>query len=158
MVTRAKSATLWTLTVAVGLIAILSAIFTFGPDIETRFFPVVGNVRATIVTNTDERMQVAVTSEKLRSCQFLSVSGMVQKGETNETWINSRVVFLDPQTSRLYEAWRSRPKGDKIFNAVYFYPGGHRLVARFEHKCHPFWVSATDWFELDSSQNPAQVR
>ena len=127
------------LTVALSL-ALTPAIFSVGPEIEARFFPVVENVQVESVTRVEEGVTFYVSFRKARQCEFLGV-----------TWYlgAERVGIEFEPGHNLYP--KSRPVGDQ-----YAGPWLVRNVTSLEgtrastvHSCHPLWETVTPFYAGD---------
>lgn len=118
-------------------LALLPGLFTVGPVIETRFFPVVDNVQIEDLKRHDEGVSFYVRFDKLRPCEFLGVSwyeGAMRRG-----------VAFEPD-SALYP--RTRPVGDQyagpwLVTSVRTLDGTHAVA---HHRCHPLWVTASPFY------------
>lgn len=140
------------------LLAGAAAIWT-GPTFETRFFPVVDTVQATLVDvdSTSELMHLAAYGRKVRQCQWQSITAMVRK---DGTWHQGVVYFTDPRADKTPQTVvpSSRPLGAQSLGEIYVFPMGDQVQIYLAHTCHPFWQTVTFLYELDFSKKPYQVR
>jgi hypothetical protein len=136
-----------------------TAMIWAGPTIETRFFPVVDTVQATLVDvdASSELMHLAAYGRKVRQCQWQSITAMVHK---DGTWHQGKVYFSDPRVDKtpLTTVPASRPLGAQSLGEIYVFPMGDRVQIYLAHTCHPFWQTVTFLYELDFAKKPYQVR
>lgn len=127
------------LTVALSL-ALTPAVFSVGPEIEARFFPVVTMANIESVEKVADGVAFYVSFDKLRQCEFLGV-----------TWYlgAERVGIEFEPGHNLYP--KSRPVGDQ-----YAGPWLVRNVTSLEgtraatvHSCHPLWETVTPFYAGD---------
>jgi len=120
--------------------ALTPAVFTVGPLLESRFFPVVS--RADIFDQASEADGVIfhVRFRKMRQCEFLGLA-----------WYEGpvrRLVEFQPSVTEVVPV-RTRPKGFQ--QAGPWRIGGLRSLrgtrAYALHRCHPLWITITDFFE-----------
>lgn len=118
-------------------LAAIPAVFAAGPAIENRFFPVVGGVVVSDITNAPDGLSFYVEFNKLRSCEFLGIA-----------WYHDRIrvgVAFEPGAEN-YPA--TRPEGEQ-FAGPWMLEGvdkidGTRAVVY--HRCHPLWVTVSHFY------------
>lgn len=118
--------------------ALTPAIFSVGPYIETRFFPV---VRGTMILN-EERVKGGVSFfvqfTKVRQCEFLGLAWYV--GQV-------RVPINFAPTAK--NSPRTRPTGDQ-FTGPWLVVTRKTSVkgntAYAYHRCHPLWVTISEFY------------
>lgn len=124
------------LAVALSL-ALTPALFSVGPEIETRFFPVVENVQVENVTKVEEGVAFYVSFRKIRQCEFVGVAWYMGP---------ERVGVEFAPGHNLYP--KTRPVGDQ-----YAGPWMVRNIQSLEetrafsvHRCHPLWETVSPFY------------
>lgn len=124
------------LTVALSL-ALTPAVFSVGPAIESRFFPVVSDVKVEGVEKVEDGVAFYVAFDKVRQCKFLGVAWYLGA---------ERVGIEFEPGHNLYPL--TRPVGDQ-----YAGPWLVRNVTSLEgttavaiHSCHPLWETVTPFY------------
>ena len=108
---------------------VMITLFVSAPAIEGHVFPVVKNME--FIRDGDT---YAVHGEKVRSCTFISIEGLVQtpKGIEKATF-----DFLEPNSPT------SRPVGKQSFGKWKINPPGKLIAIYSTHECHAFWDTTT---------------
>ncbi|WP_299674526.1 hypothetical protein [uncultured Roseobacter sp.] len=118
--------------------ALTPAIFTVGPYLESRYFPV---VRETQILHEEEHasgVSFYVRFRKVRQCAFRGLA-----------WYAGEVrvpVDFEPDAATMP---RSRPKGGH-YAGPWFVSGLNQTAgtrAYAHHRCHPLWVTITRFYD-----------
>jgi hypothetical protein len=124
---------------ALNLTVILGAIF--GPYLEGKFLPVTVNVMSTVVAETPEYIQVAVTGEKVRACQLLEIRILVDEDNNTSTPpIKGSIRVINDGAK---DASSIRALGSQHFGIWEIRPNGHRGVIDASYRCHALWKTET---------------
>ena len=127
------------------LTCLILATFVFGPKLETKLLPVVTG-DAVLIERTNESIRLAVLGKKHRECEL---TGIYAEVLFNNTWIRGDVKFLNLDTGKYINLRTSRPKGSTLWDAYEVKPAGDEIKLVVLEKCHPFWVSVTNFTELN---------
>lgn len=135
--------------VACGVIILICAtftLFTVGPAVETQFFPAVSKLRILSVSSTDMReSRVEAEFTKLRGCEYLGIAWF--RGDPSGKFERVPVVLMrkDGDTSSPNRPTGTQKAGPWIIGVP---PNeiGRNSFARLSHRCHPFWVTTTDFY------------
>lgn len=132
-------------------------VFSIGPAVETRLFPVFSDVRATAIDVDDKQsiLRLASTATKQRQCEWQEIVALVER---DNVWYQGRVYFTDPRLdnpSTVIPA--TRPPGLQILGEIFVFPHGEKVRVYTYHQCHPFWQTFTPMYELDFKKSPVQV-
>lgn len=118
--------------------ALTPAIFTVGPFVESRYFPVVRDTRILNEEAVPAGVSFFVRFRKVRRCAFLGLAWYVDD-------VRLPVNFeLMPE-----EMPQTRPPGGQ-FAGPWLIPTQHTTVgtrAYAYHRCHPLWVTITKFYE-----------
>ncbi len=154
-----KIALAWSVALVSVPAVFFALLFSFGPAVETAVWPVITNVRATLVQRDDhnEILHLAALGKKVRSCEWKNITAMVYK---NGVWQQGSVYFTDPRTHTdpRTAITISRPKGSQSLGEIFVFPAGDRVQVYLYHACHPLWQTTTFMYELDLTKTPHQVR
>lgn len=154
-----KIAAAWSLTI--GMITWIAgiALFVFGPRVETKMFPVITSVRATVVQldTRDEVMRLAAYGSTERQCESKALSAFVYR---NGAWHQGSIYFTDPRKGHppITTLPPPRPIGTQSLGEIFVFPSGEKVRVFAWHQCHPLWTTMTFMYELDLSASPAQVK
>jgi len=114
---------------ALGLVCIFSLVFALGPEIDSRFFPVLVDFDARVVDHGVDAVVVAGTVRKVRNCEYIhpwtarTVSGRSLRVEISDTDLPNWAI------------------GNIKFAPLIVYGAGQEQFEVFaQHRCHPFWV------------------
>lgn len=119
-------------------------VYTIGPNIETKFFPVVSNVKVVMVPNEpgEVGLRLLLNSVKQReTCQLVDRLVSVRVGA--DVWVRATAFFKDEGTDEWVALGKTRPIGNTIVDQVKIRPHGEGLHMVLIHRCHPFWLSST---------------
>jgi hypothetical protein len=146
--------------IAVGMVVWTAVIitFSFGPRIETALFPVVADVKATLVSfrSEDEIMHIAAVGNKKRQCEWKDITAQVYR---DGQWHQGFISFTDPKYGPPQTKLpTSRPTGPQSLGEIWVFPTGERVQVYLWHNCHPLWRTMTFLYELDFSEKPFQVK
>lgn len=131
---------------AVIFFSTLLTIYTVGPDIETRFFPVVGKLVIERMDKVDEKTTtIDAYFNKLRNCDYLGIAwyrGQRDSGFERVPLILLRATGDDSSPNRPVGAQRSGPWVVTIpIDEV-----KTNSFVELKHQCHPFWVTTTEFY------------
>lgn len=121
-------------------------IWTVGPTLETRLFPVVGKLAILrIEALPDGRLAVYAAFRKLRACDYIGIAWYrgVQAGSFERVPIallRERGDVSSPNRPVGFQTsgpWQVAIPPDQIRN--------NSFVELF-HRCHPFWVTRTEFY------------
>jgi len=126
---------------------LLVALYTAGPELETRWAPVVAKMEiVTAVAFPNGRSEIYVRFNKLRNCKYLGMAWYA--GERNVPGFRRVPFVLVPQTGEKPNP--TRPVGDQIAGPwIVDMPitelKGNSFVELF-HECHVLWQSRTEFY------------
>lgn len=159
MIRYLKIALAWCFSFAFVTGIVVALTFTFGPMVETRFFPVISDVKATPVQvdKDTEILHLAALGTKVRQCEWKEITAMVLR---DGQWRQGSVYFTDPRSTPTprTQITISRPVGSQSLGEIFVFPSGEAVRIYLYHTCHPFWQSTTFLYELDFNRVPRQVR
>jgi len=132
-----------------GSIAFFSLIFTVfavGPALETRYWPVVSKVEIiSIEAGVGDTTIVRAAFRKLRDCEYVGTAWYEGTRPDNFERVSMTVLREPGDTSS-----PSRPVGQqKAGPWVIGMPLDSLLnksFAQLTHRCHPFWMTTTNFF------------
>ena len=117
---------------ALGLVSVFSLVFALGPEIDSRFFPVLVNFEAAVVDRGVDAVIVTGSVRKARSCDYMP--------PWTARTLNGRPLRLE-QSEEDTPNWA---KGDIKFSPLLVYGAGQEKFEMFaQHRCHPFWTITT---------------
>jgi hypothetical protein len=117
--------------------ALTPAVFSVGPYLESRYFPVTRDVEVVQEHISDAGTSFYVRFDKVRRCDF---DGLAWYDGNRRLWVD-----FEPGAKR---APRTRPPGDQ-YAGPWFVEGlqgttGSRAFVY--HRCHPLWTTITRFF------------
>lgn len=121
-------------------------IWTVGPALETRFAPVVSKL--TILSLDDDAEGEAVLSvafTKLRDCEYLGIAWYEGNPAGGFTRVPVILQRRDGDTSSPNRPVGTQRAGPWIIGMPAADVRGNSF-ARLSHRCHPFWVTTTDFW------------
>ena len=127
------------------LMAVITAFLTFflGPDIETRFFPVLTDIKVipvpSDVTQPNSLRVLLHAMKKREVCDL--VDRLVTVRVTGEEWTRGTVFFKDKTTNEFMQLGKTRTVGDMVVDEVLVHPKGQGLHMVAIYRCHPFWLT-----------------
>lgn len=131
---------------AVIFFSTILTIYTLGPEIETRFFPVVSKLTIERMEPVNERTtSVYAYFNKLRNCDYLGIAwyhGQRNTGFERVPLILMRAAGDDSSPNRPVGAQRSGPWVVSIpMDQV-----RDNSFVQLTHQCHPFWPTTTEFY------------
>lgn len=131
---------------AVIFVSTLYVVFLVGPAIETRLAPVVSKLRVLSLTQDENGMSI-VDAEftKLRDCEYVGISWFVGQPDGNFERVPVILMRRDGDTSSPNRPTGTQRAGPWIIGVP---PAELRnnSFARLAHRCHPFWLTTTDFY------------
>lgn len=131
---------------AVIFVSTMLTIYTIGPALETRLFPVVGKLTIERMVAVDPTTtNVSAYFNKIRNCEYLGIAwyrGTRADGFERVPMIVMRQDGDDSSPNRPVGAQRSGPWQVSI-------PMDEIRVNSFvelKHQCHPFWPTTTEFY------------
>ena len=131
---------------AVTFFATLYTIWVIGPALETKWFPVVSKLTITSLT-TNDNGQATVMAEftKLRECEYLGLAWY--RGQQSGGFERVPVILMRQEGDN---SSPNRPPGTQragpwIIGMPPDEIAGNSF-AQLSHRCHPFWVTTTDFY------------
>lgn len=124
------------------------AVFTFvsgvvfllwtAPSVEARLFPVVENMRGTVVAVHPDSVELLYTGNKTRSCQTLALNAevLLPTGQ----WVWAETHFLKKDGSVLQIEDQRIAAGSPFVRHMRVRPGGSEIKIFLESRCHPLWI------------------
>lgn len=122
---------------ALSLLVLITLVVS-SPAIEGHLFPVVKNME--FIRDGDT---YTVHGEKVRSCKFISIQGLVQTSSGIE---KATFDFLEPNNPT------SRSVGKQSFGKWRINPPGKLIAIYSTHECHAIWNTTTTLIK-DSAAN-----
>ena len=128
------------------LFATAVTIFTIGPAIETRYFPVVSKLRILSIEPEGDGARIMAEFTKLRGCEYIGLSWFHRLGEGNGFERVPLILLRRPGD----EGSPNRPEGRQragpwIVGVPPPEIAGNSFAQLF-HRCHPFWVTTTEFY------------
>lgn len=127
-------------------VSLLTAVFTAGPAVETRFFPVVGKLQILKMEPVNDSVTaVWAAFAKRRDCEFIGIAWF--RGRPDKEFERVPLVLMrdehdisSPNRPVGYQKsgpWQvAIPYGEIVGNSF----------ARLYHRCQPFWISTTEFY------------
>lgn len=130
---------------AITFAAVIMTLWTIGPWVETKFFPVVSKLQVDEIVDDNGRTKLLVHFNKLRSCDYVGIAWF--RG-TKATSFERVAVELTRSASD--QSSPNRPTGLQRSGPWYVSMSKRELqqnsFAVLYHKCHWFWVTETDFY------------
>lgn len=135
-----------TMCAAVTIFCVVAAIYTAGPALETKYWPVVSKLRIISTEETPEGfIKLRVQFTKLRACEYIGLAWYV--GERPDNFERVAVsVMRDPHDvgspNRPLGTQKAGPWIVAISSADFY----SNSFAQLQHRCHPFWTTTTEFY------------
>lgn len=126
---------LWALTVMVGILAI----WTLGPILETKYFPVYSKFKVLSVKEVDEGLEFMVRFTKFRNCDPQGYAWYVGDFSTGVHQIPAR--GLAP-VGTIHRPLGTQNAGPFLLRNIQLIDIPN-LYAEIYHHCHPLWITRT---------------
>lgn len=128
----------------------LMSIFTLGPAVETRLFPVVSKLNLLSVEREGDNTLVKADFTKLRPCEYIGITWFRHTLAPDGADLEQRIPVIlrrDPDDT----SSPNRPLGRTIagpWELVGVTPEQVKgeSVALLYHRCHPFWTTTTEFY------------
>lgn len=132
---------------AIILFAMLFTIWAVGPEIETRYFPVVSKLTI-LDARADEDGNTVLDAEftKIRNCEYLGLAWFrALPGGMGFERVPVEIMRQENDTSSPNRPTGTQRAGPWI---VHMTPDDlrNRSFSRLMHRCHGLWVTTTDFF------------
>lgn len=121
-------------------------VFAVGPAIEQRFFPVVSKLHVLDARELiDGRTEIHAAFKKIRDCEYLGITWFV--GDRKKEFERVPIILLRPDndTSSPNRPVGYQKAGPWIIGASAA-DFRERSFSQLLHRCHPFWITATDFY------------
>jgi hypothetical protein len=121
-------------------------VFTVGPAIETRFFPVVGKLQiVSLMTNLDRNSILMAEFTKLRNCEYLGLAWY--RGAQGGGFERVPVTLMrqEGDTSSPNRPVGTQRAGPWIIGMSAEDVRGNSF-AQLQHRCHGLWVTTTEFW------------
>lgn len=131
---------------AIASFAALYLVWMVGPFLETKYLPAVGKMIIQRATVDDQgRTELMVAFRKIRDCEYIGISWY--RGDPRGEF--ERVpIILGRQESDISSP--NRPVGYQFTGpwtvAVPFAELHSNSFALLQHRCHPFWLTTTEFW------------
>jgi len=145
--TRLMFAVMQALLIVITFVSSIVIVFTAGPTIETRFFPVTSKLLIErMVSDGPDKTNVYAAFEKLRDCEYLGIAwyrgSLDQRGFERVPLILLRQEGDNSSPNRPVGFQRSGP----WVVSIPLEEIKTNSFVRLSHKCHPFWVTTTEFY------------
>lgn len=133
---------------AIGVVAALILIFTIGPWVETRLFPAVSKLNIlTMTPNAAGDTIITASFDKKRDCEYIGIAWF--HGRRGSDMGFERVPLIlqrrEGDTSSPNRPMGRQQAGPWIIAIPPAEIAGNSF-AELYHRCHPFWVSRTEFY------------
>lgn len=109
--------------------------FAMGPAIESKYFPVTTDIKATLVKVDDDEMFYHVIGTKVRHCSLLDLRILVEV-EKGQPLVKGSLYVLDDGVGP-----RTRALGYQDLGMWVIRPIGTRADIDATYTCHPLWLT-----------------
>lgn len=137
MKTTAKHALLWAFTVSAVLLLTLALLFRLGPRVEGKLYPVLGNVKGTIIKTGPEFTDVLVTGDKLRSCKLIAIKAEVK---LDGHWVPGLATMIKNDGTELAIPNQRQVGGTPMVRTLRVYPASDDISITVLDECHALWL------------------
>lgn len=128
------------------VICSLFTLFTVGPSVETRFFPVVSKLKITkILAEGESSSRIYAEFDKKRDCEYIGISWFHGHPAGDFERVPVSLLRREGDSSSPNRPLGLQKAGPWIVSVP---PAELRKnsFARLTHRCHLFWVSTTDFW------------
>jgi len=127
-------------------ICMIAAFYSLGPRLETEWWPVVGKLKInSMETPRPGWTLIRVNFEKLRDCEYVGLSWYVGQRPDNFERI-AVSVQRDPEDTGSPNRPLGLQRAGPWLVAVDTKEFTRGTFAQLQHRCHPFWISTTDFY------------
>lgn len=130
---------------AITFFAVVFIVFTVGPQLETRFWPVVSKLKILSIEEVAGQSQLTARFTKFRNCEYIGLSWF--RGRLDGNFERVRVTILRQPGD---DGSPNRPPGTQTSGPwlVAIPPADLRgnSFARLSHRCHFLWLTTTDFW------------
>jgi hypothetical protein len=130
------------------VIVICSAltVFTLGPTIETRFFPVVSTLEIRTIQETEDGFtEVHAAFRKLRDCEYIGTAWFVWVAPGDFRRVSLILLRETGDVSSPNRPVGYQEAGPWIIGASPEDVRAHSF-ALLSHRCHAFWTTTTEFY------------
>jgi len=128
---------------------IVTAIFILASKIEERFFPSIAGTPI-FLDARDGNMHVAFYGRRIRDCELTDITVYVLVAKT---WTRGEIKFKNVDTEEYVPLGALRPRTSPLWDLYQIKPIGSKIRATAVEHCHPFWMSTTNFFNLDVEES-----
>ena len=115
----------------------LALIAIFGPYVEGKFFPVTINIMTTVVAETPDYIDVAVTGNKVRNCELRDIRVLVDDDNNPATPpVKGSIRIINDGAK---DASSIRALGSQHLGIWRIRPNGHSGIIDGSFRCHGLW-------------------
>lgn len=126
--------------------ATVFSVYTVGPAIETRFWPAVSKLLIVNLSEDDHGNSVVMAQfTKIRDCEYLGIAWFRGMPEGGFERVPVTLLRKPGDTSSPNRPTGTQKAGPWI---VAMSPDQLRVnsFARLTHRCHPFWITTTEFW------------
>jgi hypothetical protein len=130
----------------IGIGGMVFTLFTVGPSLETRWFPVVSKLEVLSIEPYGEGQSlIRAAFQKKRDCEYIGAAWFVGDRATEFERVSLVLMRSEGDTSSPNRPLGYQRAGPWIVG-VPPYELRNRSFATLTHRCHPFWNSVTNFF------------
>lgn len=130
----------------IAFFAMVFTVYAIGPTLETRFFPVVGKLEILSIEPAENGgTEVRAAFRKIRECEYIGLAWYVGRRPDNIERVTVQLMRDPRDTSSPNRPVGYQRAGPWIIGLPPF-EARNNSFARLTHRCHPFWVTTTDFF------------
>jgi hypothetical protein len=132
---------------ALTFVIVLLLVYSVGPLIETRLFPVVGKLQ--ILTMTDDpqgNTVVDVAFDKRRDCEYVGLAWFRGRHDSELGFMRVAVVTRAASDTSNPNRPTGRQQAGPWTIAVPPAEIASNSFAVLYHRCHPFWITRTEFY------------
>ena len=128
------------------IMGVIFSVWAVGPSLENRYFPVVSKLKiADLRADSDGNAIIMAEFTKVRNCEYLGVAWY--RGSRNQGFERVPVILQRRAGDRSNP---NRPLGTQrsgpwLVGMPVVEIDGNSFAELF-HRCHPFWISKTDFY------------
>jgi len=127
-------------------LCMIAAFYSLGPRLETEFMPVVGKLKITSMEPWKPGWTlIRVNFKKLRDCEYVGLAWYAGQRPDNFERV-AVVVQRDPADTGSPNRPLGTQRAGPWLIAVDSKEFTRGTFAQLQHRCHPFWISTTDFW------------
>jgi hypothetical protein len=132
--------------VPIAIVWILIGLFHYGPAIETALFPVVEKL---VIVGEREapggKTEIDAYFVKVRNCEYVGIAWFVHEADQVDRRVSVELLRRPEDTSSPNRPVGAQRAGPWIID-IPFGELRETSAAVLYHKCHPFWLTTTEFF------------